>query len=265
MISWKELRMQRIINPITQRTLIIPIDHWAWEWPMEWLEDMKLLVEDISYWWADAIIGHMWTWVRFAKYRLPNTAFMYHLSVSTRVNFKDKNDKVLVNSVESAIAMWADGISVHINVWSDNESEQLKDLWFVAQECYKYWMPLLAMMYPRWNGLTADPKSLDMVSLAARIWAELWVDIVKTYYTWDKESFAKVIKSATVPVVIVWWAKATEKELFTMVKDVLDVWCAWITFGRNAFQHPQRRKFISVLRKIIHENIAVDEALKIMK
>lgn len=262
---WKELRMQRIINPKTKKTIIIPIDHWAWEWVMPWLEDMKSLVSDVSSWWADAILGHMWTWIRFAQYKNPDTAFIYHLSVSTRVNFKDKNDKVLVNSVESALCMWADWISVHVNIWSDNESEQLKDLWFVAQECYRYWLPLLAMMYPRWEGLTNDPKSVDMVSLAIRVWAEIWADIVKTYYTWDIDSFKKAIIWATVPVVIVGWGKSSDEALFKMTKDSIEAWASWLTFWRNAFQHPKRVKFINTLRAIVHDNISVDEALKRME
>ena len=263
--AWKILRMQRIINPRTKKTVIIPIDHWAWEGVMPWLEDMKTLIQDISKGWADAILWHMGTWIRFAQYKNPNTAFLYHLSVSTRVNFKDKNDKILANSVESALCMWADWISVHVNVWSDNESQQLKDLWYVAQECYKYWLPLLAMMYPRWEWLTDDPKSIDMISLAIRIWAELWADIVKTYYTWDKESYAKTIAWATVPVVIVWWGKSSDKELFKMTKDVIDAWAAWLTFWRNAFQHPKRRKFINALRQIVHNWASVDKALGLMK
>ena len=221
MTSWKELRMQRIINPKTNKAVIIPIDHWATAWLMSWLEAMKSLIQDLSNGWADAIIWHMGTWLRFAKYKNPNTAFMYHLSVSTVVNTKDKNDKIICNSVESAVCMWADWISIHVNIWSDNESQQLRDLWLVAQECYKYWMPLLAMMYPRWAWLTWDPKSVEMVSLAIRIWAELWADIVKTYYTWSKESFKKTITWATVPVVIVWWDPWSEKELFHSPKTSL--------------------------------------------
>ncbi len=264
MTTWKELRMQRIINPKTNKTIIIPIDHWAWEWVMQWLENMESLVKDISNWWADVMIWHMGTWLKFAKYKNPNTAFMYHLSVSTRVNAKDKNDKVLVNSVESALCMWADWISVHINIWSDNESNQLEDLWFVAQECYKYWLPLLAMMYPRWEGLTDDPKSIDMVSLCARIWWELGADIVKTFYTWDKDSFSKAIKWATTPIVIAGGAKWWDREIFSITRDAIDAWASWLTFWRNAFQHKNRQQFIKALWAIVHDTASVEDALWMM-
>jgi fructose-bisphosphate aldolase / 2-amino-3,7-dideoxy-D-threo-hept-6-ulosonate synthase len=261
----KALRMQRIINPKTQKTLIIPIDHGAGEGPMPGLEDMGSIISDVSEGGANAIIGHMGMGIQSAKFKKPETAFIYHLSVSTRVNPMDKNDKVLVNGVERALSMGADGASVHINVGSKNESSQLKDLGMVAAECQKYGLPLLAMMYPRGEGLTDDPKSEDMVKLAARIGAELGADIIKTYYTGNKESFARVCASVPVPVVIAGGGKSSDKEAFTIVRDVIDAGGAGVTFGRKVFQHEKRVQFIKALGALIHEGVSVKEALAIME
>ena len=259
----KTLRMQRILNPQSGKTVIIPMDHGGGEGPMMGIEDMETAVREISLGGANAIIGHMGMGINAAHAKQPETAFIYHLSVSSRVNGFDKNDKVLVNSVERAISMGADGISVHVNVGSDTESQQLMDLGFVAGECHKYGIPLIAMMYPRGDGLTDDPKSLDMVSLAARIGAEMGADIVKTYYTGDKESFSKVVNSCPVPVVIAGGDVGGNKEVLQMVKDVIDAGGAGVTMGRNAFQHPQRTQFVSALCAIVHEGSSVEEALKI--
>lgn len=259
----KTLRMQRILSPLTGRTVIIPLDHGAGEGPMPGIEDMEQVVREISLGGANAIIGHFGMGMNAAHAKQPETAFIYHLSVSTRVNATDKNDKVLVNSVERALCMGADGISVHVNVGSLNESQQLADLGFVAGECHKYGLPLIAMMYPRGEGLTADPKSLDMVALAARVGAELGADIVKTYYTGDKESFAKVCASCPVPVVIAGGAKGGDREVLQMVKDVIDAGGAGVTMGRNVFQHAKRQAFVEAICAIVHDDASVDEALKI--
>ena len=260
----KTLRMQRILNPQTGKTVIIPMDHGAGEGPMPGLEDMEAAVRDISLGGADAIIGHFGMGMNAAHAKQPETAFIYHLSVSTRVNAMDTNDKVLVNSVERAVAMGADGISVHVNVGSLQESQQLADLGYVAQECHKWGMPLIAMMYPRGEGLTDDCKSVDMVSLAARVGAELGADIVKTYYTGDKESFKQVVDSCPVPVVIAGGAKGTTKDTLQMIKDVIDAGGAGVTMGRNAFQHEDRVNFISAVRAVIHDGVSVDEAVKMV-
>ena len=59
------------------------------------------------------------------------------------------NAKVQVCSVQEAIRIGADAVSVHVNVGAQDEDKMLENLGKVADECDLYGMPLLAMMYPR--------------------------------------------------------------------------------------------------------------------
>ena len=241
------------------------MDHGAGEGPMEGLEDMNLAVKEISEGGANVIIGHMGMGIQAAKYKKPETAFIYHLSVSTRINPIDTDDKVIVNSVERALSLGADGISVHVNIGSKTESKQLQDLGRIAGQCHKFGLPLLAMMYPRGPGLTDDPKSVEMVSLAARVGAELGADIIKTYYTGNPDSFSKVCRSCPVPVVIAGGAKEGDKALFQIIRDSIDAGGSGVSIGRKAFQHEKRVQAVNVMAKLVHENISVDEALTLIQ
>ena len=76
-------------------------------------------------------------------------------------------------------------------------------------------MPLLAMMYPRGENIK-NPHDPEIVGHVARIGAECGADIVKTVYTGDIDSFAKIVKSTPVPIVIAGGPKAkTDMDILT--------------------------------------------------
>ena len=258
--NWKLLRLKQIINPVSKKAFIIPVDHWGSQWPMQWLEDAPKLIEDIAKWWADTVLWHVWIWAQIAQNPKAAMSFIAHLSTLVE-SVWDKNHQILINNVENAVRSWATWISVHVNVWSDTESEQLTNLWIVWAECNKYWIPLLAMMYSRWKWLKWDPSSPENIARAARIWAELWADIVKVAYTWSADSFKTVTDWCFVPVVIAWWNATSEEELFQMTIDSVSAWWAWVCFWRNIFQNSKRVKLIWAISSILHKRITLKEAM----
>ncbi len=92
------------------------------------------------------------------------------------------------------------------------------------------------MMYPRGQKVENE-HDVELVKHAARVGSELGVDIVKTNYTGDPDSFKEVVEGALVPVVIAGGPKVdTDEELLQMVKDSIEVGGAGVAFGRNLFQ-----------------------------
>ena len=96
--------------------------------------------------------------------------------------------------------------------------------------------------------------------------AELGVDIVKTNYTGDPDSFREVVEGAIVPVVIAGGPKIdTDEELLVMVKESLEVGGAGVAFGRNLFQAENPGKITRAISEIVHHDLDVDEALEFLK
>jgi len=261
----KQIRMERIIDRNTKKTVIVPMDHGVTVGPIDGLLDMGKAVDDVAKGGANAVVGHLglsrWGHRRHGK----DIGLILHLSASSCVNPTDPNDKVLVNTVEHAVKMGADGVSIHVNVGSKNESRQISDLGYIARQCDKWGMPLLAMMYPRGEGLTSDEKSSEMVGLAARIGAELGADIIKTYYTGDVESMRKVITGCPAPVVIAGGSKLPDNETLKMIKGAMDAGCAGLSMGRNAFQHENPQKFVAAACGIVHGGKSAEEAMEILQ
>ncbi|MFH0879393.1 MAG: 2-amino-3,7-dideoxy-D-threo-hept-6-ulosonate synthase [Lentisphaerota bacterium] len=261
----KQIRLERIMSRNTGKTVIIPLDHGVTVGPIKGLINMAETVDKVAMGGANAVIEHMGMVGRGHRHYGKDIGLILHLSASSEVNPTDANDKVQVNTVERALKMGADGVSVHINIGSKTESAQLELLGRVAGACLEWGMPLLAMMYPRGEGIEGDPKQAKYVKLAARIGAELGADIVKTYYTGDPETMREVTEGCPVPVVIAGGSKLSDKETLEMVFGAMQSGCAGLSMGRNAFQHEDPAKLVAAACAIVHQGAGVREAMQMLR
>lgn len=262
---WKKIRLSRIFNQKSWKTIIVPMDHHGtWIVPIKWIEDPAKLIEKLANWWADVILSHIWTLTHgYAKTWVWTwTASILHMSVTTWLS-PNVNQKVIVNNLKTAIALWVDAVSAHVNLWDENENEMIRDLWMLANECMEYWMPLLAMMYIRWKNVSeTDTKS---VRLWARIASELGCDIVKVPYTWDSESLKEVVEWTQIPVVLAGWSKMSDIETLEMIDSAMKAWCAGLSMWRNIFEREKPEIFLKAIRAIVHEWKSLEEAKKLLE
>jgi len=264
MMIGKKIRLERIINRHTGRTVIAPMDHGVSDGPMKGIIDIDKTVESISQGGADAILMHKGIVEQGHRGYGKDIGLIVHLSASTSLA-PNPNNKVIVTSVEKAIQLGADAVSVHVNLGSETESEMLQELGEISETCSYWGIPLLAMMYPRGQKVENE-HDVELVKHAARVGSELGVDIVKTNYTGDPDSFKEVVEGALVPVVIAGGPKVdTDEELLQMVKDSIEVGGAGVAFGRNLFQAENPGKITRAISEVIHNNLEVDEALKFLK
>lgn len=195
----KKIRIERIINRESRNTVIVPMDHGVSMGPIEGLKNLAETVNAVAEGGANAVVLHKGV-VGFGHRGYgKDVGLIIHLSASTSLA-PDPNEKVLVCTVEEAIKLGADAVSVHVNVGSKTEAYQLRKLGEISKIAGEWGMPLLAMMYPRGDGINQfDEKA---VALAARVGAELGADIIKTNFTGDVESFRRVVDGCPVPVVV---------------------------------------------------------------
>ena len=257
----KRIRIDRIMNRNTRKTVIIPMDHGITMGPIKGLYDMKSIVNQVAEGGANAVLLHKG--IIRAGYRGygRDIGLIMHLSGSTALG-PDPNAKVQVADVIEAIKLGADAVSIHINVGSKTEQEQLKFLGQVSKICEDWGMPLVAMMYPRGEKIKNE-YDVDVVKHAARVGAELGADIVKTNYTGSEETFREVVKGCPVPVVMAGGPKTkTDEEFCQMVYDSIRAGGAGVAAGRNVFQHENPTKMVRVLCGIVHEGLDAKTALE---
>lgn len=261
--SGKAVRMERIVDRKTGKAVIVPMDHGATVGPIKGLVDMSKAVDLVAEGGANAVIGHLGLPKHGHRSYGRDIGLILHLSAASMLSPKP-NKKVLVNTVENALRVGADGVSIHINVGDEHEAEMLTDFGKVVVDCNYWGMPLIAMMYPR-GPLIKDEKDLEAVKLAARMGAELGADYVKTVYTGDPESFREVVEGCPAPILIAGGSKLSDAEMFKAIEGAMQAGAKGLSIGRNAFQHKNPVLFVKAACAIVHENKTAEEAMAILK
>ncbi len=260
----KKIRLERIIDRNSGRTVIIPMDHGVTVGPIEGLADMRTTVSKVVAGGANAILMHKGMVRAGHRGTGSDVGLIIHLSGGSSLS-PDPNAKELICTVEEAIQLGADAVSVHINLGAETDKEMLWQLGYVSGQCLQWQIPLVAMMYTRGPKIK-DEFNVNNVKHAARVGAELGADIVKVSYTGSVESFTEVVRGCPVPVVIAGGPKmGSDEEIFRMVEGALKAGAAGLSIGRNAFQHKTPEKMVAALCKMVHEGASVEKAIGILK
>ncbi len=229
------IRLRRLMNG-NGSILMVPLDHGISMGPLAGLElpDRALA----------AVASHA-TCTTVHKGLVPHAAaqshqmgVLMHLSASTESN-PDPNDKRLVGTVQEAVRLGCDGVSIHINLGATTESRMVEDAGKVSAACADWGMPLLAMVYPRGPAVD-NPFDPGRIAHAARLGAELGADIVKVPYTGSPDTFRPVVDGCPVPVVVSGGPRQADFAGFAeQIRGAAAAGARGVSIGRNVFQHPK--------------------------
>jgi len=263
-ILGKHIRMERIINRNTGKTIIVPMDHGISVGPIDGLQDMKSIIQKVAEGGANAIVEHKGLVSEGHRGKGNDVGLIIHLSGSTALS-PYPNAKTLVCSVEEAVKLGADAVSIHVNLGDAGEKEMLNDFGKVAYEARTWGMPLLAMIYPRGEKIK-DEYDVKVIKHAARVGNEMGADIVKVSYSGSTDSFREVVEGCSVPVVIAGGAKMdSDQEILEMVKGSIDAGGSGVSIGRNVFQHRDPKQMVRAISAVVNDKSSVEDALKILE
>ncbi len=266
MNSGKEVRMRRIINSRSRKMFILAMDHGFSDGPIPGLRNLGDRLRQIGEDALNAVIVHQGMVRRIAPVlqETKHLGLIVHLSGSTSLT-QDSNDKRIVCTVEQAIRLGADAVSVHINLGAETETQMLTDLGKVSQACQEWGMPLLAMMYPRGKRIE-NPYDPVYIGHAIRVAMEMGVDIIKTYYTGDADSFSQILADVDAPVVIAGGPHIdSEFTMFKMVYDALQAGASGVCFGRNVFQSEHADLIAEAIENIVHKDFTIHDAVSLLE
>ena len=250
----KTVRYNRIVNPETGKTVLIPLDHGILLGPIAGLGDPRETVRQVVNGGANGVIFNAGLAASLYREYMDRCGAIFNVTNA----ISDGNDLTLISSVEHAVRNCADAISVQVMVGSPQEREMVNTAGRVAAECARWGMPLLAMLYPTDEVLADKGNAVEL--LAARAGAELGADIVKTSYTGDRDSFQALVDACPVPLVIAGGPrKDTMHEFLEMVADAMACGAAGVALGRNVWQSANPTKTTQALVDIVHHAKPVHE------
>ena len=257
-MSGKKHRLAKILDKKGGKSCIIPIDHGTKLGPMEGIENSFKAISNFINGGASAIVLHKGILKMVSNYpELLKTNYLMHLSVSTCLG-RSQSHKVIVGNVEEAIRLGAIGISIHTNLEGEYETEMIKDLGRIAEECYKWEMPLLSMIY-----VDNEKENPQKIAHAARLAQELGADIVKVDYPGTIEGFKKVLNGVQIPVLIAGGGKSDNPKTFLkVVNDAMKAGASGISAGRNIFQYEYPELLTRIICNLIEGKWELDECFK---
>jgi len=242
------------------RYVVVPMDHGITIGATQGLKDIESTIDGITRGGADAVLTQRGIADRVHP-NLNGAGYIAHLNGSTAIG-PDENDKRRTGTVEDAIRAGADAVSFHINVGSQYEHEQIAALAELTGEAERYGLPVLAMTYARGPDIDPDAEAYNQaVGHAVRLGEELGADVVKTAYTGDADSFAHVVESTSLPVVIAGGSKGTDEDTLSMVRGAMDAGAAGVSMGRSIFQHDEPEKITRAVASVVHDDAAAADAL----
>ena len=258
MASGKAIRLNRLRHTLSSRSLIVPLDHGATVGPIEgiaaldvtlgWLSETPGLVQGVVL--HRGAMRH--GLARLAGPVLP--PLILHVSASSQVD-PEGTTKSIVATVEDALQLGADAVSVHVNLGVPGEGAMMRDFGALAAQCQRWALPLLAMMYVRPEGKTSTRT--EDVALAARIAAETGADMVKVSYPGSSVAMQEVVAGCFIPVLIAGGDKNDDAASLRMVEDAVAGGAAGVCIGRNLFQAAARRRMLIDMAEALHGNAGV--------
>jgi class I fructose-bisphosphate aldolase len=259
----KEVRLRRLLNRKSGRLLSIAFDHAIGWGVIEGIEKIQDTIDTVAAAEPDAVTLQkglvercMVKWAGRLPIILKCTSFS---------PFNPGYDGYTA-SVEEAIRLGADAVSVGVTIGGKAQPELLKNLALFTEKAALYGMPVVTHIYPK-GELIGEKERLNYkyVAYAARAAAELGVDIVKTFYTGDPETYRKVIEACPTRVVVSGGPKLDKiEDVFRMTRDAIDAGATGITFGRNVWQRNNAQVMIQALKAIVNDNISVKAAMDII-
>ena len=243
-------RFHHIFKP-DHRTLIVACDHGMISGPDQGIERMATTLDKVIAGGADAIMASYGTAVRFAG-KLARVGLVLRIDGAASILGPKGGAGAQFYTVEDALRLGADALCVTAFPGSPVEEATLKVLAQVIRQAHAWGVPVMAEMVP--GGFDSEPehRTVETVSISARVAAELGADWVKVPYV---DGFERVVETCYVPVVVLGGpAKAEPRATLDMVRAAMDAGAAGAIVGRNVWKAEDPTGMAASLVSIIHRH-----------
>lgn len=263
----KEVRMSRLVNPKSNKMMAITVDHATSRGiaPLTGLHHVQDTIDKIILGRPDAMtltkgIAEHCMWNHAGEVAMLMKISNYSPVAPTK--------DTIFGTVDEAIRMGADAVSMGCMTLGDFQGEQFEAIGRVSEECMRKGMPLIGHVYPKGESVKPEDRTAwENIAYCVRSACELGMDIIKTTYTGDPDSMAKVV--ATVPStfrIVIQGGDAckTLDDYLQMTREAMDCGVGGVTMGRFVWDYKDVTGLVIALRYIIHEGYSVKEAKELL-
>jgi class I fructose-bisphosphate aldolase len=249
----KEVRWSRFVDPRSHRALIVPIDHGLTIGPVPGLSSVREIGGWLGHPAINGVVAHKGMVAKLAEAGLlTGLGVMVHLNGMTSIG-EAPDTKQFVTSIETAVRLGADAVSLQVNFRDDNHAHNLTQLGQVVDQAERYALPVMAMIYPAGPAAETPVKQIVRHRHYLRIAYELGVDVVKTAPPEQLEDLPALLDGIgdDLKVLFSGGALSSDDCLLSLAKSVATSNATGLCIGRNVFQRSEPEQIISQLRELL--------------
>jgi DhnA family fructose-bisphosphate aldolase class Ia len=270
----KAVRLARMVNQKSGKMMAITVDHATSRGiaPMTGIQDIQGAIDRIAAGCPDAMTMTGGIQKRCWGPHVGSGIAVLH-KISNYTPPSPTNDCVF-GSVEAAVRMGADGVSCGAMLLGTYQNEQFARLGEISEACDKLGMPCIGHIYPKGENVPKEQRTAwENIAYCVRSACELGLDVVKTTYTGDPESMAKVISCVPSSFRVVIQGGDPPQDLagderllyyMGMTRDALDAGCGGVTMGRWVWDYKDVTALVIALRRLIHKGYSVKETKELL-
>lgn len=246
------------------KTLIVAMDHAALFGAMDGLDKPGDVIRKVRSGGADAILTTLGVSKQFVE-EIGHMGLILRMDGGLSALAQERSPLHLIYQVQDALRMGADAVGTMGMPGSRFESQMLPYLSELIGQCMEWNMPVMAEILPGGFENPAELWTAENIANACRIGAELGVDFIKTTYSGDVDSFARIIERVYVPIVVLGGSKSSDpRDLLQQIHGAMQAGACGVACGRNIYQHEDPVKMVQAVAAIVHEDATVDAALELL-
>jgi class I fructose-bisphosphate aldolase len=249
MNTGKNIRWRRFQSNDASHCLLVPIDHGLTLGPIAGVSSIADMARWIRHPSITGIVAHKGIVERLAaRGLLGGLGVMIHLNGMSALA-PSPNRKELVTSVESAVRLGADAVSVQLNFDGESDAHNLALLGSVVDAAQTYGMPVLTMVYDKLE--TTDKKaSRTRLRHLMRIAIELGTDAIKIAPPISVTDVAPLLDGLAddVAVLFAGGALGGDAEVLSLARAGRVSGAAGLCVGRNTFQREKPGEMLTKLQ-----------------
>jgi len=263
-LSGAQLRLGRLFNKQSGRSFIAAIDHGVTIGAATGAERAVETVETVIACDPDAVL--------IGPGLLPKTAHLFaHRGAPAPVLRADFiiNDPRLTDLGEGYRVLVSPSHAAHLGaeafimflIMGPEEGTMFADnvraISHAAEEAHKVGIPLIVEAV-LWGSRMKNKRDADLLTFACRTAAELGADAIKTEWTGDVASMAKLIESVPAPVLVLGGPKTDNPEtVIEATRGAMEAGAKGVAYGRNLWGADDPRQMGQRLREVIHGDVLV--------
>jgi class I fructose-bisphosphate aldolase len=270
-----DYRLNRLFHPDSGRCLAIAVDHGMPGEPdlLEGIEDMEAVVDALVAADPEALLltpgqaDLLQRKVGRAKPALVlrvDTGNVFGREVPDRPASWMYDDPV-------GIAVRLDAACVIANLQDSPGQPSLREscvqnIVRLRGECDRARMPMMVEpvpMAPNTAGYDVHRDAERLRGLVRQA-TELGADVIKCDPLPDEADFARVVRTARVPVLVRGGGRIADEEVLRITAEVLAAGAVGLVYGRNVIQHDNPTAMTRALAALVHEHVTADAALALL-